>query len=205
MNAGCLAHARRKFEEARKASAADGQARVAVEFIRELYRIERSLTERQPPCELVERLRRRADQSAPVMAQFHAWLEALAPKVLPQNLLGKAVHYALGQWPKLSVFLTHAEVPLDNNRCEHSIRPFVIGRKGWMFSDTVPGARASANLYSLVEAAKANGIEPHAYLSHLFARLPFASIVEDFEALLPWNVKAADKDTYVRKSHCTVR
>ena len=137
-----------------------------------------------------ERLRVRAEQSAPVMTQFHVWLDALAPKVLPQSLLGKAVHYTLGQWPKLSVFLNHAEVPLDNNRCENAIRPFVIGRKGWMFSDTVPGARASANLYSLVETAKANAIEPHAYLAHLFGRLPYAKAVEDFEALLPWNVKA---------------
>jgi transposase len=114
----------------------------------------------------------------------------LAPKVLPQSLLGKAVHYTLGQWPKLRVFLTHAAVPLDNNRCENAIRPFVIGRKGWMFSDTVPGAVASANLYSLVETAKANGIEPHAYLAHLFDQLPSAKTVEDFEVLLPWNVKS---------------
>ena len=91
------------------------------------------------------------------------------------------MHYALGQWPKLTVFLTHGEVPLDNNRCENAIRPFVVGRKGWLFSDTVKGAVASANLYSLVETAKANGIEPHAYLSHLFSELPHAKSVEDFE------------------------
>ena len=77
-----------------------------------------------------------------------------------------------------------------NNRCENAIRPFVIGRKGWLFSDTVAGARASANLYSLVETAKANGVEPHAYLSRLFERLPLAKSVEHFEALLPWNLKA---------------
>jgi hypothetical protein len=69
---------------------------------------------------------------------------------------------------KLITFLTHGEVPLDNNRCENSIRPFVVGRKGWLFSDTVKGAVASADLYSLVESAKANGVEPHAYLSLLF-------------------------------------
>ena len=83
-------------------------------------------------------------RSAPVAEQFHAWLEALAPSVLPQSLLGKAVHYTLGQWPKLTVFLQHPVVPLDNNRCENAIRPFVIGRKAWLFSDTAPGARASA-------------------------------------------------------------
>jgi hypothetical protein len=87
------------------------------------------------------------------------------------------------------VFLTHGEVPLDNNRCENAIRPFVLGRKGWLFSDTVRGAIASANLYSLVETAKANGVEPHAYLSHLFTDLPKVSRVEQLEALLPWSVK----------------
>ncbi len=114
---------------------------------------------------------------------------ALAPQVLPQSLLGKAVHYTLGQWPKLTTFLTHGEVPLDNNRCENAIRPFVVGRKGWLFSDTVKGAIASANLYSIVETAKANSVEPHAYLSLLFERLPHAKTLDDFEAMLPWNVK----------------
>ena len=130
VHAGCLAHARRYFDAARKASeAADGgHARVALEFIRELYRIERSLAEREQRCEPAERLQVRAEQSAPLMRRFHVWLEALAPKVLPQSLLGKAVHYSLGQWPKLTVFLQHGEVPLDNNRCENAIRPFVIGR-----------------------------------------------------------------------------
>ena len=89
------------------------------------------------------------------------------------------------------MFLRHPIVPLDNNRCENAIRPFVIGRKGWMFSGTVAGARASANLYSLVETAKANGIEPHAYLTHVFERLPGVTTVEDVEALLPWKFKAA--------------
>lgn len=91
----------------------------------------------------------------------------------------------------MTTFLTHGEVPLDNNRCENAIRPFVVGRKGWLFSDTVKGAIASANLFSIVETAKANGVEPHAYLSLLFDRLPYARRVEDFEALLPWSVSIA--------------
>lgn len=123
------------------------------------------------------------------MQEFHAWLEAYAPKVLPQSRLGKAVHYALGQWQKLCVFLTHGDVPMHNNRCENAIRPFVIGRKGWLFADTVKGAIASANLYSLVETAKANGVEPFAYLSLLFERLPHLKSVEDYEAVLPWNAQ----------------
>jgi transposase len=193
VHAGCLAHVRRRFDEARKAQTSDNStgshARVALDFIRELYLIERALWDRDRPVSPEHRVRVRAELSAPIAAKFHAWLKALAPKVLPQSLLGKAIHYTLGQWPKLTTFLAHGEVPLDNNRCENAIRPFVVGRKGWLFSDTVKGAAASANLYSLVETAKANNVEPHGYLSLLFERLPHAKTIEDFETLLPWNLK----------------
>jgi transposase len=192
VHAGCMAHVRRRFEEARKAQPVDtttgGHAREALDYVRQLYLIERPLWDREHPVDAEHRVRVRAELSVPIITQFYDWLEALAPKVLPQSLLGKAMHYALGQWSKLIVFLSHGEVPLDNNRCENAIRPFVVGRKGWLFSDTVKGAVASANLYSLVETAKANGVEPHAYLSLLFARLPAAKCIEDFERLLPWNV-----------------
>jgi transposase len=192
VHAGCWAHARRKFDEARKASDnAGSHAKTALDSIRQLYLIERAMNESRTPVTPEQRLQQRAQRSAPVIQQFQAWLEALAPNVLPQSPLGKAVHYTLGQWPKLTVFLEHPVVPLDNNRCENAIRPFVIGRKGWMFSDTVKGAVASANLYSLVETAKANGVEPHAYLTQVFERLPYARTVEDFESLLPWKFKAA--------------
>jgi len=80
---------------------------------------------------------------------------------------------------------------LYNNRCENAIRPFVAGRKGCLFSDTVKGAVASANLYSLVKTCKANGVEPHAYLTFLFERLPHLRTVEDYEAMLPWNLKTS--------------
>jgi transposase len=189
-HAGCWAHARRKFEEARKGQPDNtaSHAKEALARIGALYAIERPLWDRHRPITPEQRLQVRAELSAPLIAQLHQWLITLAPQVLPQSPLGKAVHYTLGQWEKLTVFLTHGEVPLDNNRCENAIRPFVIGRKGWLFSDTVPGAQASANLFSLVETAKANGIEPHAYLARLFEQLPQAKTVEAFEALLPWNL-----------------
>ena len=193
VHAGCFAHVRRKFEDARKAqtpNATDSHAKTALEFIRDLYAIEKALWDKDKPVSAADRVRIRTQLSAPIMEKFHAWLEALAPHLMPENLLGKAVRYALNQWSKLTRFLSHGEVPLDNNRCENAIRPFVVGRKGWLFSDTVKGAIASANLYSIVETAKANGVEPHAYLSLLFTRLPHAKTVEDFEALLPWSAKA---------------
>ncbi len=192
VHAGCMAHARRKFDEARKATPGDSShAKCALEFIRELYLIERMLWDREHPLAPEQRVAVRQTRSAPIMERFHGWLQALSSQVLPEGRLGKAVHYTLGQWPKLTVFLSHGEVPIDNNRCENAIRPFVLGRKGWLFSDTVHGAVASANLYSLVETAKANNVEPHAYLSRLFERLPHLTTVEDYEAMLPWNLNAS--------------
>jgi len=192
VHAGCMAHARRRFDEARKAQPGDhSHASTALDFIRELYRIERTLWDREHPLTPEQRVAVRQSRSAPIIERFYRWLEALGPQVLPESRLGKAVHYTLGQWPKLIVFLSHGEVPIDNNRCENAIRPFVLGRKGWLFSDTIHGAVASANLYSLVETAKANGAEPHAYLSRLFERLPYLSTVEDYEAMLPWNLKTS--------------
>ncbi|MGH8703671.1 MAG: IS66 family transposase [Burkholderiales bacterium] len=190
VHAGCWAHARRYFEEARKAHpdpAGNARAGIAIDTIGKLYRVERAIKELPP----AEKLTSRARHSAPILTELRAWLEGSAGAVLPQSALGKAVNYALGQWPKLTRFVEYGEIPLDNNRCENAIRPFVIGRKGWLFADTQAGATASANLYSLVETAKANGLEPHAYLTRLFAELPFATGIAHFEALLPWNVKDA--------------
>ena len=184
-HAGCMVHARRYFDEAKKTGS--GTAKVALDFIGKLSLIERALWDLDHPATAEQRIEVRQQRSLPIMQEFHGWLETLAPKVLPESRLGKAVHYTLGQWHKLCVFLTHGDVPMHNNRCENAIRPFVLGRKGWLFSDTVKGAIASANLYSLVETAKANGVEPFAYLSWLFNRLPHLKSVEDFEAALPWH------------------
>ena len=102
------------------------------------------------------------------------------------------MHYGLNQWPKLIRFLENSVIPLDNNRAENCIRPFVVGRKNFLFSNTQAGARASANLYTLVETAKANGLEPHAYLATVYEQLPLASGLADYEALLPWNIKLTE-------------
>jgi transposase len=110
-------------------------------------------------------------------------------RVSPDSLTGKAIGYLDKQWPKLERVLDDEKIPLDTNAVERAIRPFVIGRRNWMFADTPGGAAASARLYSLVETAKANGIEPWAYLNHVFERLPEAGGPEDIKALLPWRVE----------------
>jgi transposase len=187
IHAGCHAHARRRFEDARKAQAdpsREGQSKVALDLIGQLYRIERDLK----TASSEERLAVRRTQSVLIVQELKAWLDSMAEQVLPQSALGKAVFYTLGQWNKLRQFLDHPEIPLDTNRVENAIRPFCIGRKNWLFSQTTAGATASARLYSLVESAKANGVEPHAYLSRLFAELPKATSADHFESLLPWNI-----------------
>ena len=107
---------------------------------------------------------------------------------MPKSLLGKAVNYTLGQWTRLLVYLDHPDMTPDNNLAENAIRPFVIGRKNWLFAGTPDGAKASADLYSLIETAKANNLEPYKYMRYLFEKIPFTESEEDFKALLPMNL-----------------
>lgn len=167
VSVGCMAHSRRKFDEALKAqSAVDPNrqkstlAATAMKKIQTLYRIEREakyLSDEQ-------RLQVRQSRSVPVLKELRHWLDEHLFLVLKKSALGKAMHYLDRQWDKLTVYTTDGRFRIDNNLTENAIRPFVIGRKNWMFSTSVDGANASANLYSLVETAKANGLEPHAYL-----------------------------------------
>jgi len=107
------------------------------------------------------------------------------------EVTGKAMFYMNRQWPKLVRVLDDGRIALDTNPVENAIRPFVVGRKNWLFADSVAGARASANLYSLIETAKANRIEPGSYLAYLFGRLPCVTLPEELDALLPQNVDPA--------------
>ena len=101
--------------------------------------------------------------------------------------MGKALSYLASNWSRLVRYVEGGHLPIDNNAAERAIRPFVIGRKNWLFSDTPKGATASAQIYSLAETAKANGREPYAYLRHILKRLPQVNSIEGYEALLPWN------------------
>ena len=103
----------------------------------------------------------------------------------PQGLLGKAVSYSLTQWRRVSGHINHGIAKPDNNYTENAIRPFVLGRKNWLFNATPEGTRASAALYSLIETAKANGIEPAAYLKYILENLPTAMTKDDFRELMP--------------------
>ena len=197
---GCLAHCRRYYVQAQKISqlpSGRSLASVAIkEHIGGLYAVEREiklLRERREtsvePLTLAEVLAIRQEKGVPIAAGFKQWLDDVGPGVTPTSAIGKAIGYSVSQWPKLVRYLEHPEIPADNNYVENQIRPFAVGRRSWLFCDTQLGARASANLFSLVNTAKANGLEPLAYLTYLYTHLPSATTLEHIEALLPWNVK----------------
>ena len=186
---GCWAHARRKFFDAAKSQpkGKTGRPDQALAMINKLYLVERQARELDPE----QRHQLRQEKAKPVIDQLEAWLTKTLPRVAPKTALGKALHYLQAQWPELVRYLEDGRYPIDNNVIENAIRPFAIGRKNWLFSKTQAGARASANLYSLIETAKGHGIEPYAYLRHVFKELPLAETVDDIDALLPNAVKDA--------------
>ncbi|AWX99279.1 transposase [Marinomonas primoryensis] len=186
--AGCWAHARRKFIEAEKGmpKGKSGKATVAINHIKKLYAIE-VLAKQQGTTEEV--LQMRQEKAPAILATYKAWLEKSAQQVPPKTLLGKAIQYNLNQWNKLTVYLTDGQINIDNNRAERAIKPFVIGRKNWLFANTGKGAISSAILYSAIETAKANGLIPYDYLVKLFEELPKRQSTVGLDDLLPWNIK----------------
>jgi len=185
---GCFAHARRKFTEAIKAQGKNkkhGKAHHGLALIQKLYKIEKAVRTATPKA----RFAYRQQQAQPILNDLHDWLTRTLPQVPPKSATGKALHYLHNEWDKLLRYGEDGRLAIDNNLAENAIRPFVIGRKNWLFSQSVNGVKASANLYSLIETAKANGLEPYAYLRTLFAALPKAQTVEDIEKLLPGNIQ----------------
>jgi len=185
---GCWADAGRKFSEAVKAQGKNkkkGKAHRGLALIQQLYKIEKQAR----PLSATERVAYRRHHAQPILNELRDGLDQSLPQVPPKTTLGKALNYLHNEWSKLIVYIDDGRLAIDNNGAENAIRPFVIGRKNWLFSHSVNGVKASANLYSLIETAKANGLEPYAYLREVFTKLPQALSVEDIEALLPWNIK----------------
>ena len=187
---GCFAHARRKFFDAAKATKTPQSAEEGLKYIRKLYEIENDLRDKVKNKKKSDSdfLFERKEQAAPVLASFRTWLNKRANEVLPSAQLGKAVSYTLKQWDKLVAYLESSYLTPDNNASENAIRPFVCGRKNWLFNKSPKGAESSCGMYSLIETAKQNEIEPMQYLRLLFEKAPLASSREDWEKLLPWNI-----------------
>jgi transposase len=182
---GCWAHARRKFMEAKTAQpkGKSGKADMALSLIQKLYRLETSLKDKSAQ----EKYEQRQTVAKPLLDKFRQWLTQA--NVPPKSALGKAVGYCQNQWPKLNRYLEDGGLNIDNNRAERAVKPFVIGRKNWLFSNTANGASASAMLYSIIETAKANGLIPFDYIAHCLEQLSDEVGEKTIEAMLPWNVK----------------
>jgi transposase len=196
IHVGCLDHARRRFIKAVQAQHAvagteRGLAAQALLIIRKIYAVEKLALDAKMTAEQRHKLRQ--EKARPIWDELRAWLDKNLGAAPPQTYTGKAINYLAADWPRLIRYLDDGRVEVSNVLCENAIRPFVVGRKAWLFSDTPAGAHASARLYSIVETAKANGLEPYAYLRLIFEKLPQAVTLADIEALLPWNVAKATR------------
>lgn len=187
---GCFAHIRRKFVEAWEVAGKTGIAEEAIKLIAGLYEVERTLRKQLEEKTINEAtfLSRRKRKAEPYLSDLRMWLSRNSLTVAPQSKLGMAISYALVESPLASRYIDHPLLTPDTNAVENAIRPFVIGRKNWLFSGSPRGAHASAGIYSLIETAKANGHDPYFYLCFLFDRLPLCESTEDYEKLLPYRV-----------------
>jgi transposase len=190
---GCWDHARRKFTDAKKAASTKKHKKsdvvakfdIALSKIGKLYAIERELK----LLSAQEKHQQRQSRSIPALNDLKAWLDNNVGKVDKDSKTGKAIRYAINQWPTLTVYCEDGRLNIANIEVERAIRPFAQGRRAWLFADTPKGARASAVLYSLIESAKANNLDPYAYLLAVLKRLPYAETLEQVEKLLPWNIE----------------
>ena len=198
--AGCWAHMRRKWVEAMPTGvpSENSTAAIGLDYCTRLFGFERRIEHLTDEQRTVERQkihvkdeicsddRKEPASAKEILQEYWTWIDTIG---VTTGKLKKAVTYALNQKPYLETFLEHGEIEISNNQVENAIRPFVVGRKGWLFSDTVEGARASAVIYSLIETAKANNIKPGEWLEHILSVLPerFAYDPNDcIDDLLPW-------------------
>ena len=186
---GCWAHARRKFDEALqtlpKEMQKDSPAAIGECYCSRLFKLEQAFAELTPE----ERYEKRLEQAKPVLDALLSWANEMQAKTAPKSALGRAIHYLLEQWPYLTRYLEDGRLELSNNRAERSMKPFVMGRKNWLFANTPGGAQASAMIYSLIETAKENGLDPYRYLLWILQTAPQLSETNKAwaESLLPAN------------------
>lgn len=184
---GCWYHARRKFAEAAKVSKKSGLSAWFIQQIQRLAKIEAIIKdEKQNP----EKLRQyRLEHAKPIIEKIKVKLDEYKEKTSSESLLGKALQYLENQWPKLQNYFKDGRLEISNNRMERAIKPFATGRKNWLFADSVEGAKAAANIYSLIETCKTHDINPYDWLRESLGKIPYCETAEQYEALLPFNMK----------------
>ena len=185
IEAGCWAHARRKFYDL-FALDRSAIAEEAIRRIAELYAIERRIRGRQP----AERLRVREQESLPRLAALRSWLETMLQRVSARSELAKAIKYTLVRWEAMTLFCRDGRAEIDNNAAEREIRPIVLGRKNYLFQGSDHGGEHAAVIYTIIGSAKLNGREPYAYLNEVLGRIADHPI-NKIDQLLPWNLPAA--------------
>lgn len=183
---GCWAHARRYFIKVTD-QGENPNAQNMIGLIGKLYGIEKSIRDNNYKPDKIKTIR--SEQSVPILKEIRQQLDQTLYSTTPSGLMGKALGYLHNQWPNLIGYVENGTYPIDNNAAENAIRPFVIGRKNWLFANSVRGAKASANLYSLIETAKAHKLNSEKYLAEIYRQLPNTKSIEDIEKLLPWNFK----------------
>lgn len=193
---GCWQHLRQYYFKAHKVTELASSRSLAdealVEYIRPIFKVEADIEQRRAKGEVLtpdDVVQIRQERSKPLLDQFKGWVDKLLPATPPKSAVGKALAYTTSQWDKLARFVDHGDVPIHNNTAEQQNKHYAVGRKNWVFNYNEIGAKASANLYSLVLTCRANGVIPFDYLEYVFEFLPVAKGVEDIEALLPWRVK----------------
>ncbi len=185
----CLAHVRRKFFDASLNGQSPGAGK-AVKYIQLIYKKEEELVNMNlPPEELVSK---RKELITPIFDEFHEWLLEMKPKVPPSLMFGRAITYALSAWKHLLNYLDCPELFVDNSIAERAIKPFVMGRKNWLFCGSETGAESSCFLFTLIENAKLYKLDPYEYLRCVFDQAPDCKTEKDFEQLLPWNIKITE-------------
>ena len=180
----CMAHGRRKFEEARDNDKA--RAEYALTEIQKLYAIERTIKEEGLSEE--QTLHIRQAESVPVLSSLKEWMLDTYKAVLPQSAIGQALHYSLQRWDRLLIYTTDGRLQIDNNLVENTIRPVAIGRKNYLFAGSHNGARRAAMLYSLLGTCKINNVNPFEWLRHTLEKIPLHP-VNQLQQLLPHNYK----------------
>lgn len=181
---GCMAHARRKFMSLVKVSKTRGVADEIVDIMNNLYKIEKKCS--GLPVENIKSIRQ--SESVVFLNELKDKLEYYKDKAVPKGFLYNAINYSLNQWQKLTAYLQDGRLRIDNNDSERAIKPFVIGRKNWMFHNTEGGADASCVIYSIIETCKANNVNAFNYLKYVLENVHKVQNEEQLFDLLPFNI-----------------
>lgn len=189
IHVACLAHVRRKFYDSSINGTSPGAGK-ALKYIQQIYKKEEDILNLNlSPEELVLK---RKEIIKPIFDDFHEWLIEMQPKIPPSLKFGRAISYALSSWQHLLNYLDCPDLFVDNSIAERSIKPFVIGRKNWLFSGSETGAESSCFIFTLIENAKLYKLDPYEYLRCIFDQAPYCQTEKDFEKLLPWNIKITE-------------